>query len=696
MLNAVQVARRSRPPLPRWGVVATLAVALVALGQLALAAGDTPPRLGLRAAVDGDRLVLAWVAPAGLAWDAGLRPGDVVLALDDRAVTPGDAAAAATAWRVEARTAHGATAVATTRAAGEVASRRQGAFILLAAWFALVGGVAFALARDAAATSLLVGMMGAAAALLAALATPYGAGWALAVVFVALTVFGAGFLLLFLRFPIDHAHTRPGRIATTACLATHATLLLAYGWAVMVAPTVYEWLRPLWEIALLGDLLGACVLALAAWWVAPQDRKATRGTLALVALGLVAGTLPFGSLILLPSLLSLPRPVSPEVAALGLGFLPIGLALALLSRRLLGITHLVRRSLVAAVVWLGLLGLVVLAFDVSQRWLTSRQAPLAALLGSTLVVGALFAGVFPPAQTLLRRVVERRIFPDYYEPVTTLRQFGAALVGLPSGDPDTLAREILARLAVTLDLAWCALTLHESGADSHTWTRGEAPAGIASVALLPAATWAEASALRAGDRATIVPLVIDGARVGGLALGPKRHNVELLPEDAAFVAALAPLVATTLQSALRARQLAAQVAELAERERTLVALSAQLLRAHEEERRRIALEIHDDPLQRITLLTRLLERADGGAILLAARPALDEIGGALRAICIGLRPPVLDDLGLVAGLVWLAEDTPGTRRGRSSDPWCMPTHPRSLGPSTRRWRQRSSGSPRRR
>lgn len=653
-------ARATRlPPVvsPRWGVVAALSVALLALGSLALAATDAPPRLGVRATGRDGQVVLTWVQPAGLAWDVGLRPGDVVVSIDGRAAAGGARAAAAS--ELTTRGPSGTMTIATTREAGATADQRQGAFLFLALWFALVGGAAFVLAREGrAATTLLVGNAGAAAALLAGLATPYGAGWALATVFVALTAFGAGTFLFFLMFPLDRTRTVGGRVAVGACLAVHAGLLLAYAAVVIAAPAAYRWLRPTWHLALLGDLLGACALAGAAWWAAPAARRAARGALAPAVLGLAAGVLPFCLLTLLPPLLGAPRPVPPDVAALGLALLPAGLALALLSHQFLGITHLVRRGLVAAVVWLGLLGLGTVALDGIQGRLAARQAPLAALLGSTLVTGALFAGAFPPAQRALRRALERRIFPDHYEPAATLRQFGAALVGLPSGDPDALAREILARLAETLDLAWCALALREPGADLHAWTQGEVPTGMAPAEFLLAEEAIGSSALRAGENlALIVPLVADGARVGGLALGPKRHDVELLPEDVVFVAALAPLVATTLQSALRARQLAAQVAELAERERTLGALSARLLRAQEEERRRIALEIHDDPLQRVTLLARLLETAGGAAIPPAARPALEEIGGALRAICIGLRPPVLDDLGLAAALAWLAEDT---------------------------------------
>ena len=66
-------------------------------------------------------------------------------------------------------------------------------------------------------------------------------------------------------------------------------------------------------------------------------------------------------------------------------------------------------------------------------------------------------------------------------------------------------------------------------------------------------------------------------------------------------------------------------------------------------------ELHDDPLQRAILLSRQLREADTER----TRPwstAADEIIVSLRAICGGLRPTVLDDLGLEAALGRLVKD----------------------------------------
>ncbi len=72
----------------------------------------------------------------------------------------------------------------------------------------------------------------------------------------------------------------------------------------------------------------------------------------------------------------------------------------------------------------------------------------------------------------------------------------------------------------------------------------------------------------------------------------------------------------------------------------------QLLRAQEEERTRIARDLHDDPVQRLIQLARHLESGGG----YGARAELLEVVGRLRELTRGLRPAGIDELGLVAAL----------------------------------------------
>ncbi len=96
-------------------------------------------------------------------------------------------------------------------------------------------------------------------------------------------------------------------------------------------------------------------------------------------------------------------------------------------------------------------------------------------------------------------------------------------------------------------------------------------------------------------------------------------------------------------------------------------LAAQIQSTREDEQKRIARELHDDLGQQLTAFkmgTALLESnliASGGARHLASQTQdlqkeVDSMMASVRRIASDLRPPVLDDLGLVAAVDWLADD----------------------------------------
>ena len=93
-------------------------------------------------------------------------------------------------------------------------------------------------------------------------------------------------------------------------------------------------------------------------------------------------------------------------------------------------------------------------------------------------------------------------------------------------------------------------------------------------------------------------------------------------------------------------------------------LSANVVQAREEERRRIARELHDELGQRLSALKMDLASLEH----IADRPAheerkaamlemLDETVTSVRRIAADLRPMMLDDLGLNAALEWLARES---------------------------------------
>lgn len=99
-------------------------------------------------------------------------------------------------------------------------------------------------------------------------------------------------------------------------------------------------------------------------------------------------------------------------------------------------------------------------------------------------------------------------------------------------------------------------------------------------------------------------------------------------------------------------------------EQRMRTLSQQLVAAQEEERRQLSRELHDHVGQQLTGLRMTLGRVergsgDSGARLAAVadgRAIVDEIMRTVRDLALGLRPSMLDDLGLQPALEWLVRD----------------------------------------
>jgi two-component system, NarL family, sensor histidine kinase UhpB len=102
---------------------------------------------------------------------------------------------------------------------------------------------------------------------------------------------------------------------------------------------------------------------------------------------------------------------------------------------------------------------------------------------------------------------------------------------------------------------------------------------------------------------------------------------------------------------------------LEEDARQLQQLSRQILQAQEEERHRLARELHDEAAQALTLLLvrlRLLERAHTPDEAQQRVQELRELTAQalenVRRVALDLRPTILDDLGLGAALEWRVDE----------------------------------------
>ena len=96
------------------------------------------------------------------------------------------------------------------------------------------------------------------------------------------------------------------------------------------------------------------------------------------------------------------------------------------------------------------------------------------------------------------------------------------------------------------------------------------------------------------------------------------------------------------------------LSQLSRKNEQLRLLSKQVLMAQETERRRLALELHDEIGQIITGLKLVLAQQTNNipAMLSEARSITNDLSQRVREMSLNLRPTVLDDFGLHAALDW--------------------------------------------
>jgi signal transduction histidine kinase len=198
-------------------------------------------------------------------------------------------------------------------------------------------------------------------------------------------------------------------------------------------------------------------------------------------------------------------------------------------------------------------------------------------------------------------------------------------------------------IAAALTVAWAAARELVVGAFDVTDTLSLALASaLVGVALITAVPWRR----WAGAAAYVEPSVAADLGVVGLVLGLAVVAVTTLSAPpwavlggAVVLFALYPRVRRRLSRLLEELVLgsARQHASIA---------------ATEEERARLAHEIHDGPLQE---LAAVIGRLDDEPQLISEAGLLRDVAAELRAVTTALRPPVLDDLGLGAAVAFVVD-----------------------------------------
>lgn len=305
----------------------------------------------------------------------------------------------------------------------------------------------------------------------------------------------------------------------------------------------------------------------------------------------------------------------PLLVHLTTSLVPVSIAVAVVRHRLYDIDVLVHRTLVATV----LLGAAAVVHAAVVGW---AAALLGDRDGTSAFAGAVaLALLFAPARSRASAAIDRLLHGSRADPDRLLADVDARLRTARS--PHDALHEVVEAMAVGLRLPGVAVEVAQ-------------PDG-------PPVT------ARSGDpdrpRAVTVPLVRHGDQVGTLVAVPRSGEEQLSRLDLDVLGRLAGPV-SAVGHALRL------TADL-ERSRSAV------VTVREEERRRLRADLHDGLGPQLASVVMLLDTArravtrDPGRadrLVGLAKDHVDTAVTEVRRLVSGLRPPALDDLGLVGAL----------------------------------------------
>lgn len=638
-----------------------LSIAALLVLLLPLAEGFGRHNIGVDARQKDGRWVIVRIDPESTADLAGLRIGDVVLALDGfppnsrRITDPGLALSTAREWTVvrgtELLTLHLNPAQAKWH---HVIEPMVMQIVALVFW-SLAAFVRIAKPKDDVAHRFQ--WLNLAIALILALSSAADDDiiWAKVLNVLAFSLLPALFLGFFLRFAQGTPPTRHGfpliHGLAFAGLAVGA-LYLATG---LTASNWYDLLRALLLIPSALAFFGGLLLLVRAH--SRSRSRHARQQLRVVLVGTAIAVLPLTLLSLIPEALGRPPLIRAEIAALAAVAFPASFAYAILRHQLMDMDIVIRRTLVYGVMTFLLAGcytafLYALLLTGNERMLTDN--PLL-----SLVLSATVALTFVPVRDQVRRFIDRLVYRDRYDYVRTLRALASQLA---SAQPlDRVLSAVAENLRGAMNLRGAAILLR--GPDGGFSVRAASGdyrdnAHIQSL-LVESAACGQANYAGLVHSSLSVPLTAHGHEVGLLYLGPKRVPSEFHLEDISLAETTANQLAVTIINELLVEQLEAKL-------RDMELLRDRLLHVQEEERKRLAQGLHDGALHvALELVRRIRALAESPAsrygdvsvprqYLYDLADRAQEAVHELRGICTELYPSELAHLGLSAALEDLA------------------------------------------
>ncbi|NOX63339.1 MAG: hypothetical protein GXP42_15550 [Chloroflexi bacterium] len=448
------------------------------------------------------------------------------------------------------------------------------------------------------------------------------------------------------------------------------------GWALgqrpyLLSDALWSRLRAFFFVA---TMLLAFGLFVWRWFDAPPRVRQRRR---VIAAGVAVSILPMLMFYFLPLLLGASPLVSPEWLFLSLIFLPLAVAYALHSGELGAVDWFLNRTLAHV-----LLFCLVAALYAGLFWFLNAVLPQSPnlVLPIATISAVLLAVFFTPLHRFLQRQVDRLFYGGWYDYHSVVEQTGNRL--RQAKHPQELAEVLLENITKSMHLHCAYLLLPTPASSDEAQLFALAPSDCklarfsgasfslssplfqalshfdAPVDNLTLRGWTPITALNERERALLrhaharlwLPVhfsdeVASGTRLAALILGPKLDGEPFTDEDKNILKTVARQTALIIENL----QL---LSRLQQRERELEHLYKDLTYTREEERKRIARDLHDNIIQNMHIVYRHIKnhrQLPPEVVDLRLQESaqwLKQTMNDVRRICEDLRPAALDVLGL--------------------------------------------------
>ena len=303
-------------------------------------------------------------------------------------------------------------------------------------------------------------------------------------------------------------------------------------------------------------------------------------------------------------------------------FIPLTIGVAVLRYRLWDIDPIINRTIVYATLTAIVIGLYVLIVAYLGALFRADNSPFVSLVATGIVAVA-----FQPLRSFVQRSINRLMYGERDDPYVVISRLGQRLEGAIA--MDALLPTIAQTVRDALKLPFAAITIERDGQ-----RMASAASGTPSAEPL------------------VVPLIHHGAPIGQLLLGPRSPGETFSAADRRLLSDLARQAGVAAHAMLLHQQTVQLVADVQQSRERIVT-------AREEERRRLRRDLHDGLGPQLASLTLKVDAARDEIAYdpAAATAMLGDLKGDLQAaitdvrrLVYALRPPALDELGLIGAV----------------------------------------------